>query len=130
MDWLIHTPLATDATTLTELQFHVQAVRSVKLTQLYFSIIHMLMLDMLPQLLDTLEQHIQHKHMDDGEVQLGQLHASYGLHMELELRKRCGIRSQGSMDELIHIRIHSRTMDRIQQGQMLPRQRVRQKLSC
>merc|ERR1712212_1062865 len=28
---------------------------SVKLTQLYFSIIHMLMLDMLPQLLDTLE---------------------------------------------------------------------------
>merc|ERR1712136_523178 len=55
MDWLIHTLLATDATTLTELQFHVQAVRSVKLTQLYFSIIHMLMLDMLPQLLDTLE---------------------------------------------------------------------------
>merc|ERR1712212_785989 len=46
---------ATDATTLTELQFHVQAVRSVKLTQLYFSIIHMLLLDMLPQLLDTLE---------------------------------------------------------------------------
>ena len=65
--------------------------------------------------------------MGDGGVQLGQLHASYGLHMGLELRKRCGIRSQGYMDEPIHIRIHSRTMDRFQQGQLLPRQRVRPK---
>merc|ERR1712141_146582 len=56
MDWLIHIPLATDATTLTELQSHVQAVRSVKLTQQYFSITHMLMepMDMLPQFLGPL----------------------------------------------------------------------------
>merc|ERR1712223_1542860 len=59
MDWLMHIPLALDATTRTELQSHVQAVRSVKLTQLYFSITHMLMelMDMLPHLPLSLLSH-------------------------------------------------------------------------